>query len=66
LNEILGIVHLNDHLQNVLRSIVAAIIGLLNLASKTLFPTDAGVVIQQAKAAIKESDGVPPPPAKKE
>lgn len=65
LNEVLGIVHFSGHLQNVLRSIVAAIIGLLNLASKTLFPTDAGVVIQQAKAELKESDGVPPPPIEK-
>lgn len=54
LNEVLGIVHFNDHLQGILRSIIAAIIGLINLASKNLFPTEAGKAIQQAKADIKD------------
>ena len=49
LNEIIGIVHFNDQLQNILRSVIAAIIGLLNLASKNLFPTEAGKEIQNIK-----------------
>ena len=53
-NEILGIVHFNDQLQNILRSVVAAIIGLLNLASKNLFPTEAGKVIQSIKSDLKQ------------
>lgn len=55
-NEILGIVHFNDQLQNILRSVVAAIIGLLNLASKNLFPTEAGKVIQTLKSDIKQGN----------
>ena len=54
LNEIIGIVHFNDQLQNILRSVIAAIIGLLNLASKNLFPTEAGKVIQNIKSDLKQ------------
>lgn len=54
LNEIIGIVHINENLQNILRSVIAAIIGLINLASKNLFPTEAGKVIQGIKSDIKE------------
>ncbi|HEY8690571.1 MAG TPA: hypothetical protein VIM07_15145 [Chitinophagaceae bacterium] len=58
INEIMGIVHFNDQLQNILRSVVAAAIGLLNLASKNLFPTEAGKVIQTIKADIKQGNAV--------
>lgn len=54
INEVLGIVHINAHTQGILRSVLASVIGLLNLASKSLFPTDAGKVIQQTKVEIKE------------
>lgn len=53
-NEVLGLVHFNDSLQGILRSIIASVIGLLNLASKNLFPTDAGKMIQGIKSDIKE------------
>jgi hypothetical protein len=53
-NEILGIIHFNDQLQNILRSIIAAIIGLLNLASKDLFKTEEGKVIQNIKSDLKQ------------
>lgn len=56
LNEIIGIVHFNPALQTGLRSAIAAIIGLLNLASKTLFPSEAGEAIQSVKNGIKEGN----------
>ena len=53
LNEIIGIIHFNDQWQNVLRSVVAALIGILNLTSKALFPSEAGQAIQGIKNDIK-------------
>jgi hypothetical protein len=53
LNEIIGIVHFNDQWQNILRSIIAAAIGILNLTSKALFPSEAGTAIQNIKDEIK-------------
>jgi hypothetical protein len=56
LNEIVGIVHFNAQWQNILRSIIAAIIGILNLTSKTLFPSEAGTAIQELKDDIKQGN----------
>jgi hypothetical protein len=53
-NEIIGIIHFNAQWQNVLRSVVVSLIGLLNLTSKTLFPSEAGEAIQGLKDSIKE------------
>lgn len=54
LNEIVGIVHFSGHWQNILRSIIASAIGILNITSKTLFPSEAGEAIQGIKDDIKQ------------
>jgi hypothetical protein len=53
LNEIVGIVHFDGQWQNILRSIIAALIGILNVTSKALFPSEAGQAIQGIKDNIK-------------
>jgi hypothetical protein len=53
LNEIIGIVHFDAQWQNILRSIIAALIGILNVTSKALFPSEAGQAIQGIKDNIK-------------
>jgi hypothetical protein len=54
LNEIIGIVHFDAQWQNILRSITVSLIGLLNLTSKTLFPSEAGQAIQGLKNDLKD------------
>lgn len=54
LNEIVGIVHFTDQWQNILRSIIAGVIGILNITSKALFPSEAGQAIQGLKDDIKQ------------
>lgn len=56
LNEVLGSVHLSGALQGRLSTIVAALIGVLNITSKTFFPTEAGKVVQNVKDDLKEQE----------
>lgn len=53
INEIVGKIQFNGNTQNILRSAIAGIIGLLNIMSKSLFPTDAGKAIAATKNDIK-------------
>lgn len=59
LNELVNFIPFDAHTQTVLRSIIASVIGLLNLASKSLFQTEAGKAIQQAKVDIKNNQVIP-------
>ena len=49
LNDVLNVVHLNDLLAQWLRFGITGSILILNLASKTLFPTEEGQVIEKIK-----------------
>lgn len=55
LNDLLGVFHFGEVWDVRLRKIVAALIGLLNIASKNLFPTEEGKVIQGVKQELKEA-----------
>jgi len=54
LNEILSFAYLDYAWANTLRSIVASALGFFNLVSKSLFPTEAGKVIQTIKSDLKQ------------
>lgn len=53
LNEILSFTYLDYRWADIARSTIASILGLYNLVSKSLFPTEAGKVIQETKNDIK-------------
>lgn len=53
LNQLLDVVNLSDIWQGRLRTIVAALIGILNIVSKNLFPTDEARVVEKTKVDLK-------------
>lgn len=46
-------IHISNLWQERLRTIIAALIGILNIASKNLFPTEEGKVIEETKKDLK-------------
>lgn len=54
INEILDQIVITGVWQDRLRTIIAALIGVLNIASKSWFPTEEGKIIQDVKKDLKE------------
>lgn len=54
LNDVIGQISLTDIWQDRLRTLIAALIGILNIVSKELFPTPEGKVIASIKQDLKD------------
>lgn len=55
MNDLLGIVHFNPMIDVILKTIVSGSIGLLNVISKSLFPTMEGQILDRRENQLKVS-----------